>query len=163
MRMGTTGRLVGERFGHEGGMIAKLVGNHLYAVLESETQVTGSQRFMRAVVDLVLARAVFTVRGDDINANLWHQFDNALGDRGSHVARGIEDMQPIKDRFHSDRLEQVKLIFQPNNGLIPQLIQFGYDFAQHMAWSCMERRAICPIGVTDETGSVVQPGYNRRR
>src|SRR5579875_1465467 len=80
MRVSATGRLVGEWLGHEGGMIAELAGNELNTILEGKAEVTRSQCPVRPVVDLELSGAILAVGGDDIDADLRHQFDDAFRD-----------------------------------------------------------------------------------
>src|SRR6266566_4769422 len=117
---------------------------------------------MRPVVDLELPRTIFAVGCDDIDADLGHQFNDALGDRHGHVTHGVEDVQAIENRFHGGWVEQIILVFQSNNGFVAKLIKLAQGLAQYMTWRGMQWCAICPVGVADQTSSLMHPGDDSR-
>src|ERR1700681_1347712 len=110
MRVRPTGGLVGKWLGHEGGVVAKLARNKLDAVLEGEAQVACLQSFMWPIVDLELSGAILAVSRDNVDADVRHQFDDALCYRHGSIAHGVEDVQSIENRLHRGWIEQVKLV-----------------------------------------------------
>src|SRR5579863_6144698 len=101
MCMRAAGGLVRKRFGHKSGVVAKLVRDVLNAVFEGETKVAGAQGFMRTVVDLELSGSVFGIGGNNVDADVWHEFDYALDHGYGGIAHGIEDVQAVEDRLHA--------------------------------------------------------------
>ncbi len=69
-------------------------------------------------------------------------------------------MQTIENRRHRRRVEQVKFVFQADDGLIAEFVEFRYNIAEHMPGSGMQRCTIRPVGITDKTGGIIQPRHN---
>src|SRR5438067_12360098 len=113
-------------------MVAQLPRDILDAVFECEAQVTCAQPLVRPVVDLELSGAIFAVGGDNVDADLRHQFDDTLCYRHSRVAHMVEDVQAVEDRLHSSWIEQVKFVCEPNHCLVAEFVEFRDCPAQYM-------------------------------